>query len=268
MQPHPLPTTTLTLAHINREAYIYFGAGVTVAWQMARSGVGRGVARHSHTLRDPLGRLRATMAYVYAVTLGTAEDRAAIARHVNRAHGPVRGEGYNAFDPDLQLWVAATLYRGALDVHALFAGPVPAASREAIYSQARAFGNTLQVDDAQWPADAQAFDVWWARQEAGLQVDDEVRAYMQAVLRGGRAPWYLRPALPLQAFATRGLMTPGLRTLFDLPWTARDQRNWEHFVRWAPRLYWVMPSALRHWPAKYFLARWRTHHRHAEASAP
>jgi len=36
-----------TLADINREAYIYFGAGATVAWQMAMPGVGRGVTRHS-----------------------------------------------------------------------------------------------------------------------------------------------------------------------------------------------------------------------------
>jgi len=261
MQSEASVAAALTLADINREAYIYFGAGVTVAWQMARPGVGRGVARHSLTLQDPLGRLRATMAYVYAVTLGTDEDRAAIARHVNRAHKPVRGDGYNAFDPDLQLWVAATLYRGAMDVHALFSGPVPAADREAIYRQAWGFGNTLQVRDAQWPADAEAFDRWWAQQETRLQVDDEVRAYMQAVLQGGQAPWYLRPALPLQAFATRGLMTPRLRALFALPWSARDQRNWDRFVRWAPRIYWAMPRRLRHWPAKYFLSQLRKRYR-------
>src|SRR5690606_7209061 len=61
----------VTLADINREAYILFAAGATVAWQMARPGVGRGVARHSRTLERPLDRLHATMAYVYAVTLGT-----------------------------------------------------------------------------------------------------------------------------------------------------------------------------------------------------
>lgn len=264
MTSAPIDTAPPTLAAINREAYIYFGAGVTVAWQMANPGVGRGVARHSQTLQDPLGRLRATMAYVYAVTLGDDADRAAIARHVNRAHKPVRGAGYDAFDRDLQLWVAATLYRGAMDVRALFVGPVPDAGREALYRQAWAFGNTLQVEDAQWPADAQAFEDWWKQQEARLQVDDEVRAYMQAVLKGGKVPWYLRPSLPLQAFVTRGLMTPRLRQLFDLPWSARDQRNWRRFVRWAPRLYWAMPRSLRHWPAKYYMKQLRKRYRGAD----
>jgi hypothetical protein len=87
------PDTPPRLADINREAYLYAGAGATVAWQLALPGVGRGVARHSTTLDRPLQRLQATMAYVYAVSLGNEADRAAIAAHVNRAHRPVRGEG-------------------------------------------------------------------------------------------------------------------------------------------------------------------------------
>lgn len=253
----PRPTSPPTLATINREAYIYSGAGVTVAWQLANPDVGRGVARHSRTLDHPLQRLRATMSYVYAVTLGTGVDRATIARHVNHAHRPVSGPGYNAFDRDLQLWVAATLYRGAVDVYELFVGPLPAHAREALYREGWAFGRTLQVRDAQWPADSVGFDRWWQAQEAGLTVDDEVRAYFQAVLRGGQAPWYLKPALPLQRFVTRGLMTPRLRELFGLAWSTRDERNWQRFRRWAPRVYWAMPHWLRHWPARHYLAHLR-----------
>ncbi|WP_225763911.1 oxygenase MpaB family protein [Stenotrophomonas sp. Marseille-Q4652] len=253
----PRPASPPTLATINREAYIYFGAGVTVAWQLANPGVGRGVARHSRTLDHPLQRLRATMSYVYAVTLGTDVDRATIARHVNHAHRPVSGPGYNAFDQDLQLWVAATLYRGAVDVYELFVDPVPAHAREGLYREGWAFGRNLQVRDAQWPADSVGFDRWWQAQEAGLTVDDEVRAYFQAVLRGGQAPWYLKPALPLQRFVTRGLMTPRLRELFGLAWSTRDERNWQRFRRWAPRVYWAMPHWLRHWPARHYLAQLR-----------
>lgn len=252
----PITTTgtrSLTLADINREAYIYFGAGVTVAWQMTNPGVGRGVAEHSTTLQRPLDRLRATMAYVYAVSLGSDGDRAAIARHVNRAHKPIRGDGYSAFDRDLQLWVAATLYKGALDVYQLFVGSVPATSRESLYRQAWTFGRTLQVDDSQWPATADAFEHWWQQQQARLSVDDQVCGYMQAVLGGGNTPWYLKPLMPLQRFATRGLMTPHLRELFRQPWTARDAANWERFKRWVPRLYWATPRWLRHYPARYYL---------------
>lgn len=246
-----------SLADINREAYIYFGAGATVAWQMAMPGVGRGVAEHSRTLQRPLDRLRATMAYVYAVTLGTDADRARIAAHVNAAHRPVRGAGYSAFDRDLQLWVAATLYRGALDVHALFAGPVAPADREAMYREAWAFGRTLQVGDEQWPPDVDAFERWWSTQLERLSVDAQVRDYMHAVLDARHAPWYLRPAMPLQRLVTRGLLPPRLRELFGSAWSERDERRWQRFRRWAPRLYWATPRALRHWPAAYYLGQLR-----------
>lgn len=257
----PRHRPTLQLADITREAYIYFGAGATVAWQMAEPGVGRGVARHSATLDRPLERLRATMGYVYAVTLGDDADRAAIARHVNRAHAPVRGPGYNAFDRGLQLWVAATLYRGAVDVHELFNGPLPDAARETLYRQAWAYGRTLQVPDEAWPADVAAFDAWWEAQARRLAVDEEVRGYMQAVLGGGRAPWWVRPALPLQRLATAGLLPPRLRELYGLPWDAGRERRWQAFRRWAPRLYRLAPRWLRHLPARYYLNQLRRHYR-------
>lgn len=250
-------STPLRLADIAREAYIYFGAGAAVAWQMADPGVGRGVARRSRTLERPLDRLHGTMAYVYAVALGDDADRAAIARHVDRVHAPVRGPGYSAFDRDLQLWVAATLYRGALDVHELFVGPVPAGDREALYREAWAYGRTLQVRDAQWPATADAFEAWWTERTAALAVDDAVRAYVGAVLRGGGLPWWLRPLMPMQRLATAGLLPPSLRALYGLDWTAAQARRWRAFTRWAPPVYRAVPAVLRHLPARYFLWRWR-----------
>jgi hypothetical protein len=51
-----------------------------------------------------------------------------------RADSPVR---YSAFDPRLQLWVAACLYRGGLDVHTRLHGPLDQATADAIYRECR-----------------------------------------------------------------------------------------------------------------------------------
>ena len=243
----------LQLADITREAYIYFGAGATVVLQMANPGVGLGVARHSATLERPLDRLRATMSYVYATTLGSEQERAAVARHVNRAHVPVRSPLYNAFNPDLQLWVAATLYRSAVDLYHLFVGPLSPANQETLYREAWVYGNTLQVEDAQWPATVREFEPWWEAQRAGFSVDAEVREYVHQVLQGGSAPWYTRGLLPMQRFVTRGLLPDDLRRDFHLPWSEQDQHRWILFKRWAPRLYWLLPALLRHLPARFYL---------------
>jgi uncharacterized protein (DUF2236 family) len=265
METHATATPPVRLADITREAYIYFGAGATVATQMAHPVVGRGVARHSVTLERPLQRLRNTMSYVYAITLGGDAEREAIARLVNRAHRPVRGDGYSAFDGDAQLWVAATLYRGAVDLRELFVGPLDPASADQVYSDAAAYGTTLQVEPEAWPATRAAFDAYWARSLVGFTVDDEVRNYMQAVLGGGSAPWAARALLPLQRFVTRGLLPARLREAFGLPWSATDARRWEWFRRAAPKMYRALPAVLRHLPAR---ACMRDLRRRIAANAP
>lgn len=251
------PPAPRRLGDVSREAYIFLGAGAAVLLQMAQPGVGLGVAEHSATLQRPLDRLRTTMTYIYALTLGTEEERRTIGTLVNRAHGPVRSDRYSAFDPQLQLWVAATLYRGGTALTELFHWPLPADNAEALYREAAVYGTTLQMPAAAWPADRAAFERYWCAMLDGLQVEEPVRRYVHALLDGGAVPWWLRGLMPLQRFVTRGLLPQSLRTAYGLPWTTRDQQRWERFCRWAPRLYWWTPAFLRHLPARCVLADMR-----------
>jgi uncharacterized protein (DUF2236 family) len=246
----PLPQR---LGDVSQEAFIYLGAGAAVLLQMAQPGVGLGVAEHSATLQRPLDRLRTTMTYLHALTLGSAEERRAVGRLVTRAHGPVRSARYDALDPQLQLWVAATLYKGGAMLGEIFHGRLPAAQAEALYQEAAVYGTTLQMPAALWPADLAAFERYWAAAMASLQVEEPVRRYVHALLDGHALPWWLRWLMPLQRFTTRGLLPPPLRAAYGLQWTERDQWRWARFIRIAPRLYWLLPRVLRHLPARCLL---------------
>ncbi|TKC89791.1 DUF2236 domain-containing protein [Trinickia terrae] len=245
------------LADITREAYIYLGAGATVVLQLAHPGVGQGVVEHSETLRRQVDRLRTTMTYIYAVTLGTPAEREYVARHVNQAHAPVGSDAYSAFDPDLQRWVAATLFKGALTLCELFDRPLARTDADALCREAAVYGTTLQMPAESWPADLAAFDAYWTRQLAGFTVNDEVRRYVHALLGAKGAPWWIRALMPLQRFVTRALLPAELRRAFGLPWTARDARRWAWFVRYAPRLYRCVPGVLRHLPAAWVMHGFR-----------
>src|SRR4051812_11160147 len=93
-----------------------------VVMQLALLPVGRGVAEstvHSGRVdKHPFKRQRTTGSYLIVAMLGSDAERAAMRDEVNRQHaGVVRDEGeadvpYNAFDPELQLWVAACIYVG------------------------------------------------------------------------------------------------------------------------------------------------------------
>ncbi|QKT13901.1 DUF2236 domain-containing protein [Rhodococcus sp. W8901] len=244
---------------------LLIGAGATVLLQLALPGVGHGVAEHSTTLERPLDRLRTTMTYVYAVTRGTPEEKQAVVRLVNRAHVPVRSERYNAFDPELQLWVAATLYRNGSDMYSRFFGAPSDADAERLYRQSAVYGTALQVRDDMWPATRAEFDAYWDRMIASAEVDDQVRAYVRGLLSGGRAPLPVRLVMPLQRFFTIGLLPSRIRDQFELPWSPRDQRRFDRFMAVLPVVYRRVPRPIRQITATYYLRDMRRRlaaHRH------
>ncbi|WP_182347936.1 oxygenase MpaB family protein [Tomitella gaofuii] len=248
---------TVGVADYVDEAYVFLGAGAAILLQLAMPGVGHGVADHSDVLHRPLSRLRTTMSYIYAVALGTDDERREIVRMVNKAHVPVRSETYNAFDPELQLWVAATLYHGGVDLHRRFRGPLGPVSAERVYRESMAYGTALQVRAEMWPDTVAGFDRYWERTMDTLTVDDQVRAFTHTLLATRSAPWFLRPAMPLNRFVTTGLLPQQARDAFALPWSDRHQRAFDLLFRVLPPVYAVVPRFVRTLPARLYLADMR-----------
>lgn len=260
-----LRTGRLDLKDFVGESFLFLGAGATVLLQLASPGVGRGVADHSTTLVRPIDRLRTTMTYVYAVTLGSPEEKAAIVRMVNKAHVPVRSETYNAFDPELQLWVAATLYKNGADLYERFFGKLDDETAERVYHQSAVYGTALQVREDSWPESRTEFDAYWNHMIDTAQVDDQVRNYVHALLDGGDAPLLARILLPLNRFVTVGLLPHTMRDKFELPWNPRDQRRFDALMRALPAVYKLAPRPIRQAPAHFYLRDMRRRlkaHRH------
>ncbi|MDH2413080.1 oxygenase MpaB family protein [Nocardioides sp. CER19] len=242
-------STTVRLEDLVREQALMLGAGSTVCYQLARKGVGLGVAEHSTTLTRPFDRLRTTLTYVDVMILGSDEERRAITRLVNRAHAPVRSEGrYSAYDPDLQLWVAATLAHNAIFVYEKVWGPLDPAGRERIYRDSQIFGNALQVRPEQWPATTADFETYWDRTLDALEPEPTVQRYCRALLDPHGQPRGLRRLAPLQDLMTRGNLDPRARDVLGLTWNERDQRRYDRFWQVFRPLYRAVPVPLRRLP--------------------
>ncbi|MEO6942432.1 MAG: oxygenase MpaB family protein [Terrimesophilobacter sp.] len=248
---------TVRLADVSGEAVLLAGAGRAILLQIAHPAVGRGVARHSDFSSDPLRRLRNTLTYVYVVVYGTPEEVARIARAVNATHVQVRGDQYDASDPDLQLWVAATLYQTAIEVYERVVGPLPPEDVEQLYRDYAVLGTTLTMSPGLWPKDTEAFRKYWLSTLATLRVDDEVLAVSRALLHPTGGPWWIRRMMPLVRLITAGLLDESLRTTFELPWDARRQRRFDRTMRMMARTNRILPARLRHWPREHYLARFR-----------
>src|SRR3981189_3831109 len=76
---------------VDREAAIFLGAGRALLLQLAHHWVARGIAEHSRTLADPIGRFHRTFNTVFTMVFGTLDQALAAARRLHRRHGAVTG---------------------------------------------------------------------------------------------------------------------------------------------------------------------------------
>lgn len=241
------------------EPALLLGSGSAVMLQLAEWGVGKGVAEHSDTMERPLDRLRTTLTYVYVMGLGTDEERQAVAQMVNGAHVPVRGEGYSAFDPDLQLWVAATLAEVGKQMYEKVFGPLDPDTVERLYREGWVYGTALQVREEMWPPTRADFERYWGEKEAGFRSDPQIRSYARSLISTKRANCLVKPVIPFMSLVTRGNLSPHARSVLDLPWSARDQRRYDAVWRIIRSLYPWVPRMVRRVPADLAMAevRWR-----------
>jgi uncharacterized protein (DUF2236 family) len=215
-----------------------FAAGAAnVIMQLSSPGVGYGVVESTvdsgNLLKHPWKRARTTLSYLAVAILGKPEDRAAFRDAVDAAHrqvrsGPASPVQYNAFDRDLQLWVAACLFVGLEDVYQLLRGEMTDAQAEQFYQSAATLGTTLQVSPEQWPATRVEFDTYWDAACSRVRIDDVVRRYLHDLVDLRMINPLLRiPFRPLLKFLTTGFLAPVFRDAVGFGWGRGRQRLFE-----------------------------------------
>ena len=106
---------------------------------------------------------------------------------------------YNAFDPWLQLWVAACLYRYYVDQHEFLYGPLDDDCRRRGVSGRQEAGHHTASPRRHVATDRVAFDEFWKRSLDDLRIDPPVREHLRGVAAMAFLPAPLRLlAGPLQ----------------------------------------------------------------------
>ncbi|WP_410506005.1 oxygenase MpaB family protein [Mycolicibacterium mucogenicum] len=244
-----------------------------VIMQLARPGVGYGVVESrvesGRTDLHPIKRARTTFTYLAVAILGSDEQKAAYRSAVNTAHRQVYSTAdspvkYSAMDKNLQLWVAACLFKGALDVYRLVVGELDDATAEEFYRQGMTMGTTLQVTPEMWPADRAAFDKYWQESLDQVHIDDTVREYLYPIaavrMKGLQLPgplqrWFESFSLLL----TTGFLPQRFRDEMRLPWDAKRQKRFNSVMKLVKAVNRVLPGPLRRFPFNWMLMdlNWR-----------
>ncbi|OBH17654.1 DUF2236 domain-containing protein [Mycolicibacter terrae] len=213
-------------------------SAANVVMQLSMPGVGYGVVESrvesGALMEHPWKRLRTTAQYMAVAVLGSDEERAAYRDAVNVAHRQVRSTDsspvkYNAFDRDLQLWVAACLFVFYEDTYQLLRGKMTEEQAENFYQHARPLGTTLQVSDDQWPVTRAEFDTYWNTTCQSLEMDDTVRDFLMRLINLKMINPVLRVIFaPLLRFLTIGFLAPRFRELLGVQWSKAEQRQFEN----------------------------------------
>jgi uncharacterized protein (DUF2236 family) len=229
---------------VDGELILLLGGGRALLMQLAHPLVARGVAEHSDFRRDPFARLRRTLDATNAIVFGSEAEARAAAAAVNAVHRRVVGDGYRADDPDLLMWVHATLVDTALLVHERFLRPLSPDDAERYYQESTAVAEALGAPRDRQPVDLAAFRQYVDGMVVSLEVSDQAREVAGAVFHP-RLPMVTGPFVALGRQASIGLLPERLRRGYGFDWDGRRQLALDAAALASRRLLPLLPPALR-----------------------
>ena len=250
---------------VNREAVLLGSGPAALLLQLAHPLVAEGVAAHSDFAADPFARLRRTLRTTLAMVFGdgpTAEHAVTKLNHVHaRVQGPVLdplaatatdARHYRARDPELLLWVQATLVIMSVRAYDRWVAPVSPLERDRLWLESRATGERLGIPRTTSPRSWPELMDWFERQMAPggpVVVTETARRLSETVIR---PPLPMAPAalVDLAVLPGLALLPTTIREDYGIPWSARRAalagalgaglRVW---VRLTPRSWRAMPPA-------------------------
>ena len=142
---------------INRESFLLLGGTAALLMQVAHPLVAAGVDQHSDFRRSPVRRLVRTVDTTLAIVFGERAIAESALKRIGRSHAPVRGQAadgraYRARDPQLMLWVQATLVLTSVRWYEAVMGRLSESERDAYWAEGKFFAGELGVPRELFPA--------------------------------------------------------------------------------------------------------------------
>ena len=243
---------------VNRErSGLIYGPAAAIL-QLAHPRIAQGVYDHSNFRYDTLGRLRRTLSSTNKIAFGRTSQARAVSEHVASRHRKVRGQvfddiggarTYSAFEPELLLWVLATLITAALNGYELIYGELPIARKEAFYRDMCRFGTYFGVTESLSPKDWPAFDAYYSS-----MVDGELLASHPICGELARAVIHPRDTVGAAVlgraidFVVIETLPPKVRERLGLTSTISSRLCMRLARRALPRIFPALPSKVRFYP--------------------
>jgi uncharacterized protein (DUF2236 family) len=226
------------IRRVHREKVVVLYGRRALLMQAAHPLAFAGLMAHTGSMDEPYRRLARTARVISAVTFGPRAEADRLTRRVRAMHRRVRGvlaepagrypagTPYAADDPELLLWVLATLADSGLVVYERYVRTLRTAERDAYWRDYRQVGRLFGLRAREMPDSLEDYIEDMLR-GADLEVTDEARDLAVRIVLHPPVPLAVRPALELANFVTIGLLPPRLRREYGLSWDpARSLAVW------------------------------------------
>lgn len=246
---------------VNRESAVLLGANRAVLMQLAHPLVAMGVSEHSDYMIDPFGRAKRTFVLGEILTFGSQEKARQAARTINRKHLRVHGElpmdvgvfsqgtRFDARDPELLLWVHATLIDTWLLCYKLFVGSLTQTEQETYYQESKGVAHLLgllpdkmpnTIDDLRQYVDDMV--------HSDLLVATPQSQQLAHQLLFPPVPTIFKPLLHLNLEITSALLPQRIREIYGIEWSACRQAAFDLSARGMRTIIPRLPVYLRELP--------------------
>jgi uncharacterized protein (DUF2236 family) len=210
----------------------FLGGGAAVLLQVAHPLVAAGVVEHSDYRADLWRRLVRTLRALYLITYGTRAEADQAGEAVQRGHARVRGvtsqplgqfpagTPYAATDPELMLWVHATLVHVSLELYQRHVRRLQPEEEEQYYREMAVVARIFGTPAAVIPSSLADFREYVAAQIDGgpLTATEPARSVSEVIL-AAPLPAPMRVFVPAHRLATAGTLPPRLREEYGLRWS-------------------------------------------------
>lgn len=243
---------------IGSEGALLLGGARALILQVAHPAVAAGVAQHSNYREAPWRRLYRTLDVTTRIVFGDERSSTEAAAGLGRVHERVtgrddRGRRYRATDPELLLWVHATLIDSSLLIFDRYVRRLSNPERTVYYEQMKPVAEAYGIPRERQPPDWPDFRHYWdGMLSGGLRVTETTREVADSLLAPelplpARPPAW--PALEAIRLVTVGSLPESLRAELGLAWGPMRERLLGASQGTIRRLLPLLPSLLRQFPA-------------------
>lgn len=210
----------------------FLGGGAAVLFQVAHPLVACGVTEHSGFDRNLWRRLNGTLRALYLIAFGDKGEAERAGAAVQAVHRRVQGRTterlgpfppgtpYSASDPELMLWVHATLVESSLAAFDRFVRPLSTDERERYVGEMNLVAQLFGTPTDALPRSHQDFRAYFDGQLASEAITVTAPARRVAsVILAAELPVPLRLLAPAHRLATAYILPPRLRREYRLRWT-------------------------------------------------